>query len=147
VRWTITYNSSTNDAFIVSASFYPCRYILAGQTIPVYPLIDRPDTWPVNQEIDFGGGLKGRRMTGSITTTTTPNTDAIIATGLPTNMVLESYEGVFGANTPLPWFGASYSGVPTTAFVVGMSSGQVAIRYTDTAAHTLSYDVRIKYHG
>jgi hypothetical protein len=107
-------------------------------------LINRPDKWTANTEIDFGGGLYGYRVTGSKTVAAdTYDQVNITVSGSP---IISSYGGYYKTD----------AGYPLAFPYVDAPSNVVSIIFTDTnhiyigirsnrARTNQPYDIWVKY--
>jgi hypothetical protein len=63
--------------------------------------INRPNAWPVNAELDFGGGLFGKRIAGVINARANEDSRQIIVSGAGLRLV--AYGGAVGMQDASGW--------------------------------------------
>ena len=112
-------------------AFDPCIHLDLSQ---------HPEFWADNTEIDFGYGLYGKKVTGSLSSTTTRQY-AVLITGANKIIKWGGYYDLGGTQLQLPWVD---EGTANTVNFLNNSNG-AQLAYKTSSSQTISYEVWILY--
>lgn len=116
-------------------------------------LMNKPNTWVVGQEYDFGDGVYGQRFTGSVTHTATHTTqDVVLTSTIPDSLISSGGKWNRGSTywtlsigqiTPVA---TSTSGDIDLLSVIAIDYTRgLLVRFYNNVAQTSTYDIWVKY--